>query len=722
MSRIKIFLLGICLTLSFSLLAQRSNFTLQQANKTYDNLQFSVALKLYEKYYPSDTLNNSVILRIADCYWRARDYEKSFLWYNKTVGDTISKDLTLGRRLAELNAIKGNYEYAAEKLDLINEFKERAEGFKFKNEFLKDSGDWRIGYLNINTARYREFSPLLFNGKLIWSTNQVIEKARRSLKGWDPNGKLKQVYLNDLSYLESVEFPSESNLDTTKTAAVYKYVRHFSAADVPLRFSYRSLVSPSVKDTSTYRFPELRFSNKHYQNVAHATASDETGKLYLSASQRVRRLSSATPNSGIIEGDLEDNFITNANFLTFDSSSDSKSNKAFLHGAIDPSGQFLVYSSNQQGGKGGYDLYVVKKNKEGNGWSSPMLLNEINSAGNEVFSTFSPDGDLYFSSDGLAGLGGLDIYRVGFDQGQITTEVEHLAYPVNSSHDEFGMVFTGDKKNGFFTTDRYGTDDIIAFNYKKKYVPITGLVVEQGTNDKKENIAVYLYSKDYKGVQTMVDSTLTNKSGVYNFPYARPNRDYTVYIHEPRIENVAPKMIALAVTTPPASNLIELPVASITRTKSVEEPAIVKNNMVVELKDMGSPVLNDTSWLKRHDPHEHQKIVLDSVYFIIYFDFDKYLLTPKTKTTLNSAVDYLKQNPNNGFVLLGHTDLRGNPVYNVNLSKNRVSAAKKYMTSRGIEQSRIELEYFGKKYPLKRALTSEAGRLNRRVEFLLIKK
>jgi outer membrane protein OmpA-like peptidoglycan-associated protein len=721
MAKIKIVLFCICLSLTNTTFAQKSNYVLQQANKTYDNMQFSIALKLYEKYYPSDTSNNTVILRVADCYWRARDYEKSFLWYKRALNDTISKDPALNRRFAELNAIKGNYDYAAEKLNAIPQFQERAEGFKFKNEFLKDSGDWRIGYLNINTPKFKEFSPFLFNGKFIWSTNQVFEKERKSLKNWNPNGKLKQVYLSEISFLETVEFPSSINSDTQKVNPVYKYIRHFSGADVPLRFSYRSIVPPTKNDTSKYLFPELKFSNRLFQNVAHASGSEETGKIYLSASRRGRWPFSHTSVSGVVEGELDNDFIINANLLTFDTTMEKVTDKAFLHGAVDPSGQYLVYSSNREGNKGGYDLYVVKKNEDGSGWSNPIALDDINSAGNEVFSTFSPDGDLYFSSDGLKGLGGLDIYRVGFNKGTTTSAPEHLAYPINSSHDEFGMVFASKNKNGFFTTDRFGSDDIIAFNYKKKYAPLTGLVVEQGTNEKRPNISVYLYIKDYKGVQTQIDSAITNKDGVYNFPYTRPNREYTVYIHEPRVENTAPKMVALSVTTPPSTNLIELPTAAITRSKS-SEPILVNNNLKLQSKDSGLFVFTDTSWLKKHDPHEHQRIMLDSVYFTIYFDFDKYTLTPTTTTTLNNAVNYLKENPKNGFVLLGHTDLRGNPVYNLNLSKNRVTAAKKYITSRGIDKTRIELEYFGTKFPVKRSLTKEAGKLNRRVEFLLFKK
>jgi hypothetical protein len=330
---------------------------------------------------------------------------------------------------------------------------------------------------------------------------------------------------------------------------------------------------------------------------------------------------------------------------------------------------------------------------------------------------------LFFSSDGHPGLGGLDIYRVGFERGMITSEVEHLSFPVNSSADDFGMIFTDNGRVGFFTTDRYGSDDIIAFDYKRKCTPLKGVVVEQGTNIRRANIPVYLYQKDIKGVQMRVDSAMTNSEGVYTFSCARPNRSYTVYVHEPKVDNVPPRMIALDITVPPSTNPMDLPLVAISAGKA-KPPVFAKGpSTLVDSNFLKYGRMNiDTSWLVKHDPHDHQKVVLDSVYFIIYFDFDKYALKQQSINTLNRATSYLKEHPNNGFILLGHTDLRGNPTYNINLSRNRVTAAKKFMTSRGIEPKRLELEYFGQKFPVKRSLTAEAGKLNRRVEFILIKK
>ncbi len=181
-------------------------------------------------------------------------------------------------------------------------------------------------------------------------------------------------------------------------------------------------------------------------------------------------------------------------------------------------------------------------------------------------------------------------------------------------------------------------------------------------------------------------------------------------------------MIAMDVIIPPSINPMDLPLVAISAVKE-KPPVFVKvPSTLVDSNFLKLGMRIDTSWVKKHDSHDHQKVELDSVYFIIYFDFDKYALKQQSIATLNKATSYLKQHPNNSFILLGHTDLKGSATYNVNLSKNRVFTAKKYMTSRGIESKRLEVEYFGKQFPVKRGVTPEAGKLNRRVEFILIKK
>ncbi|MFN5422982.1 MAG: OmpA family protein, partial [bacterium] len=115
-------------------------------------------------------------------------------------------------------------------------------------------------------------------------------------------------------------------------------------------------------------------------------------------------------------------------------------------------------------------------------------------------------------------------------------------------------------------------------------------------------------------------------------------------------------------------------------------------------------------------------IVGDTVQYIIYFDFDKYDLTENSFTILNDAIDYLKKNDVYNVILIGHTDLEGNSEYNIKLSQNRVTTAKNYMMSYGIQPDRISTSFHGKTKPAIPTYEKSLAWKNRRVEIFLVKK
>jgi len=126
-----------------------------------------------------------------------------------------------------------------------------------------------------------------------------------------------------------------------------------------------------------------------------------------------------------------------------------------------PGGKILYFASDMPGGFGGSDLYRSER-KEG-AWGEPLNLGaEINSSGNEAYPFLAANGDLFFASDGHAGLGGKDIFLSRFEAGQWMSPV-HLEYPLNSEEDDFGLVTNGDFSEGFLSTSREKSDDIYRF-------------------------------------------------------------------------------------------------------------------------------------------------------------------------------------------------------------------------------------------------------------------
>ena len=153
----------------------------------------------------------------------------------------------------------------------------------------------------------------------------------------------------------------------------------------------------------------------------------------------------------------------------------------YAHPAISPDGEWLYFVSDMPGGMGGYDIWRVRITPSGLG-GVENLGAPINTPGDEMFPTFRPNGDLYFSSNGHIGMGGLDIYIARIDEKTQQYKIEHLGYPLNSEADDFGMTFEGPHNRGFFSSNRKdgrGYDHIYSFNNPEIVTTMKGWVYEK---------------------------------------------------------------------------------------------------------------------------------------------------------------------------------------------------------------------------------------------------
>ena len=153
----------------------------------------------------------------------------------------------------------------------------------------------------------------------------------------------------------------------------------------------------------------------------------------------------------------------------------------YAHPASSPDGEWLYFVSDMPGGMGGYDIWRVRITPSGLG-GVENLGSPINTPGDEMFPTFRPNGDLYFSSNGHIGMGGLDIYIARIDEKTQQYKIEHPGYPLNSEADDFGMTFEGPHNRGFFSSNRKdgrGYDHIYSFNNPEIVTTMKGWVYEK---------------------------------------------------------------------------------------------------------------------------------------------------------------------------------------------------------------------------------------------------
>ncbi|MCQ2214734.1 MAG: tetratricopeptide repeat protein [Bacteroidales bacterium] len=153
------------------------------------------------------------------------------------------------------------------------------------------------------------------------------------------------------------------------------------------------------------------------------------------------------------------------------------------HPAISPDGSTLYFVSDAPGGIGGKDIWLTRKTKEG--WSKAENAGAmVNTKGDEMFPYVRDNGDLYFSSNGHIGYGGLDIF-VAKPTATGRLDVKNLGLPFNSMGDDFGIVFQGNKEKGLLSSNRgnsKGIDHIYAFELPDVLLTMSGQLTDEKGN------------------------------------------------------------------------------------------------------------------------------------------------------------------------------------------------------------------------------------------------
>ncbi|MCL4283215.1 MAG: OmpA family protein [Flavobacteriales bacterium] len=198
------------------------------------------------------------------------------------------------------------------------------------------------------------------------------------------------------------------------------------------------------------------------------------------------------------------------------------------HPAISADGRWFFFVSDMPGGFGGTDIYVCED--RGGQWGEPRNLGPgINTPRNELFPFAGKDGTLYFSSMGLPGLGGLDVFAAKRGEDGNFNFAVNVGAPVNGPKDDFAFVIDQAGKQGYFTSNRpggTGGDDIYAFTMhyplEQRFL-CTGTVIDDDNAQPAVDVAVELLDADGKVVQ----GARTGTDGRYSFP-VQQHREYAV--------------------------------------------------------------------------------------------------------------------------------------------------------------------------------------------------
>ena len=316
------------------------------------------------------------------------------------------------------------------------------------------------------------------------------------------------------------------------------------------------------------------------------------------------------------------------------------------HPSISKDGLTLYFVSDFPGGFGKKDIWKVTRLRPGDTWSKPVNLGpDINTPGDELFPYIREDGTLYFSSDGLIGMGGLDIFKAK-PQPDGSWIVQNMKPPINSFADDFGIAFEGLNEKGIFSSTRKGkgNDELYSFELPPLKFNVTGLVKDEKTGAAISSSTVQLIASDGSNLQAE-----TGNVGDFKFTL-KADVDYIFLASKKGYLNGKEKE-----TTKGQDKSREFMVTILLT--PVDRPIDLPN---------------------------------------ILYDFDKWDLRPESMVSLDKLVETLIDNPTVTIEIMSHTDTRNTEEYNLILSQKRAQSVVDYLVTKGIELDRLTAKGYGK--------------------------
>lgn len=379
----------------------------------------------------------------------------------------------------------------------------------------------------------------------------------------------------------------------------------------------------------------------------------------------------------------------------------------YRHPALAANDSIMIFSSDMPNGQGGYDLYYTRLT--GNRWSDPVNLGaRVNTQANESFPWLDLD-TLYFASDRIGGMGGLDIYQTYVMDDGSWAPPQNLKPPVNSGSDDFGLIIdrkaalhSGELQKGYFSSSRegMGKDDIYRFT-KILVEPDTPQVVVQ---EPEKPYVIYLALR-------VVEKLLENPD-------------------DPNSKVIGKQPVSRAQVTINGqsymANINGFVIIPIEHDHSYDANAAMDGYLTNSL-DFQSPAKEDG----QYEVTVNKEVYLDRIYpgkeiilQNIYYDLDKWDIREDAKPALNELVKILKDNPDIRIQLASHTDCRASDEYNFELSQKRAQSAVDYLVENGIAPERLAAKGFGKSQLIEKCpcetCTEEQHQVNRRTTFTVL--
>jgi outer membrane protein OmpA-like peptidoglycan-associated protein len=630
-------LTGLLILLALVLGACGAGRYLSKGDKRFEQEQYQRAIEYYKQALSKQPTSGEINYKIAESYRLSNRLAEAEPFYKAALGNNFRKEDTYYHYGMALKA-NGKYEAALGQMQdyvrvgsnqrLKSLAQREVENLSQLSAILKKNSGFELQNLEALNTEGSEFAPYVLNNELIFSSSR---------------GPGKEYLGNGEGFLN-----------------IYATTLGDSAT---MGGAVRKLEGVNVDDL----------------HDALATFTDEGRTMVFARGNEGTK--KGRRNVDLFISFYRNNAWSEPKLLNISDSRAWDSSPAFA-----PDGKTLYFSSDRKDGLGGNDIYKATIDENGR-FSAPVNLGpDINTPGNESYVYVGPDGMLYIASDGLPGLGGLDIFRI--EDGKPV----NMGTPVNSSGDDFGIFFQN-AFTGYLSSNREGGkggDDIYAFSRSQRKLVnffVDGTLYQRRKKDKQQavvpNTTVVLQGE---GGQKLGE-TKTDAEGRFSFPLDSAS-SYSL-LAEKQGFFAARQRVSTLGKMPPQSQLPD----------EVNEVRLTATLVLTEIV-------------------KEKAIVLEN----IFYDFDKANIRPDAAEELDKLVEILKDNPRISIELSSHTDSRGVDIYNQDLSQRRAESAVEYIISKGIDRSRITAKGYGESRPVVRnAKTEEEHQRNRRTEFKVVR-
>lgn len=624
----------------------KAQYVIKEADVQYELFNYTKAIELYTSAYQKKKTTHAAE-RLAESYRLTRDYKQAESWYAILVTMEGSKPDAV---LKYAEALRHNAKYLEAKI----QFDKYADLDK------------------ATTAAQRSLWSASCDSAVKWMQNprSVTIKNEQGLNS-------AQSDWGAVKYESGLIFTSDrTNKSAEAKASINRPFLKFDGSKLPDRNTYGWTGNGYLRlyqknGDSVSLFPINPGTNYHIGSPSFTADGNEVFFTLTRIPDHIERKKGepSTINIELYSSEKVDGKWAKPNAFRYNAVNSYSVGDPLISG----DGKTLYFVSNMPGGKGGTDIYKSTRNSDST-WNDAVNLAEYNSIGNERTPMIDADNNFYFSSDGFAGMGGLDIFKA---EGNL---IQNMGYPINAADDDFAFSLTS-KTEGYLSSNRaggQGSDDIYSFveklvlNFK-----LEGKVFDKQTNEPLANAIVSLKKQDGNTLKTS-----TTDDGSFKFNLDEES-DYAIEAGKTNYRTAAGEPLT---------------------TKGLTESTTLKRDMFLETIVIGKAIKLEN----------------------IYYDFDKSDIRPDAAVELDKLVTIMKENPTIWIELGSHTDSRGNDQYNQWLSQSRANSAVQYIIDRGVDKSRISAKGYGESMLVNNCsngvkCSAADHQLNRRTEFIITK-